>query len=340
MNQIKQIVRKNVQLCILLGIFLILFIVMSVLSPSKFFTPNNLVSMMFQMSEFGILAIAMSVVILTGGINLSLSYGSMLAAILGTLLMQRMTGAGIHPILTMISGMVVILLVSMLLGAVNGFFISYIGVLPILVTLGTRSVFEGIGLNITKGMAVSGYPSDFTIFGNGNLAGIPIPFIIYVIVIIVTTILIQRTPWGVSVYMMGGNKTATELSGINTKRVLMGVYILSGALCGVAGIIMASRYNSARTDYGNSYIMQSVAASVLGGTDINGGEGTIIGTVVGVAILQVISSGLNIFGMNRNLVDILTGAILVVVLLIRFFTGHEKRANKKALLLQINKQDV
>jgi len=280
---------------------------------------------MFQMSELGVLAIGMSIVILTGGINLALSHSSMLAAIIGTLVMQAMVSAGMNPLLTILAGIIVIIAVSLILGAINGFFIAYVGVLPILVTLGTRSVFEGIGLNITKGSALSGYPPEFNFIGNGVFLGIPFPFLIYVAVIIVSTLLIQRTAWGMSVYMIGGNVKATELSGINTKKVLMGVYIICGILCGIAGVIMASRYSSARTDYGSSYVMQAVTAAVLGGTDINGGEGTIIGTVIGVAILQVISSGLNILGVNRNFVDIIIGAILIAVLTIRFFSNINER---------------
>jgi len=280
---------------------------------------------MFQMSELGVLAIGMSIVILTGGINLALSHSSMLAAIIGTLVMQAMVSAGMNPLLTILAGIIVIIAVSLILGAINGFFIAYVGVLPILVTLGTRSVFEGIGLNITKGSALGGYPPEFNFIGNGVFLGIPFPFLIYVAVIIVSTLLIQRTAWGMSVYMIGGNVKATELSGINTKKVLMGVYIICGILCGIAGVIMASRYSSARTDYGSSYVMQAVTAAVLGGTDINGGEGTIIGTVIGVAILQVISSGLNILGVNRNFVDIIIGAILIAVLTIRFFSNINER---------------
>ncbi len=321
-------IQRNLQLYLLLAILLVLFIVMSVLSPSKFFTPNNISSMMFQMAELGVLSIGMSIVILTGGINLALSHSSMLAAILGTLVMQAMVAAGLNPLLTILVGSVVIIATSLILGAVTGFFIAHVGVLPMLVTLGTRSVFEGIGLNITKGSAISGYPAEFDFIGNGVFMGIPFPFLIYIIVIIVSILLIQRTSWGISVYMIGGNIKATELSGINTKNVLMGVYMMCGILCGIAGIIMASRYSSARTDYGSTYVMQAVTATVLGGADINGGEGTIIGTVIGVAILQVISSGLNILGVNRNLVDIIIGAILIAVLSIRFFTKFERRIKK------------
>jgi len=135
---LKSNIQNNKQLYMLVIIFLALFILMSILSPSKFLTSNNISSMMFQMSELGVLAIGMSIVILTGGINLALSHSSMLAAIIGTLVMQAMVSAGMNPLLTILAGIIVIIAVSLILGAINGFFIAYVGVLPILVTLGTR----------------------------------------------------------------------------------------------------------------------------------------------------------------------------------------------------------
>ena len=325
MESIKQAVSKNIKIYILFGILVCLIIIMSMLSPGGFFSARNFRSMSFQMAEFGILAIGMSIVILTGGIDLSISYNATLSRIIGTMLMRSMVNNGMNPVITIIAGIAVIMIVSIICGAVNGYFVAYVGVLAILVTLGTRSVFEGIGLNLTRGSAVSGMPGEFQFIGNGSVYGVPVPIIIYIIVAIAAYIITRRTTWGVSVYMLGGNARATEFSGVNTKAVLMKVYIMCGALAGIAGVIMTSRYNSARTDYGFSYVMQSVAASVLGGTDIMGGAGSVVGTVIAVAILQVISTGLNIFGVNRNLVDIINGLILLLVLTINFFSERKAR---------------
>ena len=161
MEGIRLIASKHLKIFILLGIFLLLIVVMTILSPDKFLTPQNFTSMAFQMSEFGILALGMTVVVLTGGVNLSITYSAMLSAILGTMLMKTMLGAQIDPVLTVLAGVAAILLLSFALGFFNGLFVSYVGVLSILVTLGTRSIFEGIGLDITKGSAVSGLPGPF-----------------------------------------------------------------------------------------------------------------------------------------------------------------------------------
>jgi ribose/xylose/arabinose/galactoside ABC-type transport system permease subunit len=333
MGAIKVVVSKNSKIYILLGILILLIILMSFLHPN-FFTMRNFTSMGFQMAEFGILAIAMSLVILTGGIDLSISFNAMLGGILGVFLMRSMMEYGIADPLIILAGILLILVICTICGMFNGFFVSYVGVMAILVTLGSRSIFEGIGLNLTRGAAVSGFPAPFAFIGQGVVLNyIPMPLIIYLAVIIVVSIFIKRTPWGVSVYMLGSNERATRFSGINTKSVQMRVYMLCGLLAGVAGVVMTSRYNSARTDYGSIYVLQSVSAAVLGGTDIEGGSGTVIGTVIAVAILQVISSGLNIFGVNRNLVDIINGAILITVLTINFVVNRRRRikANTEAL---------
>ena len=284
----------------------------------------------FQMAEFGILAIGMSVVIMTSGINLSLVNSAMLAAITGAILMRGMNElGGIPDFLIIAAGIAGVMLVSILCGMVNGYFAAYIGVAPLLVTLGTQTVFNGISLNITRGSGISGFPALFQRIGAGTLGDVPYTVQIYLAVILLAFYLVERTPWGVSIYMVGGNEKATRFSGINTRAVLMKVYIFSALMAGIAGVLIMSRYNSARADYGSSYTLQAVAATVLGGTDINGGSGHILGTVIAVCILQAVSSGFNIIGINRNITDIVTGLILVVVLSINFFSSRA-RGRKKA----------
>ena len=311
--------------------FLFLFLVvlvgiMSLLAPGKFLTIKNFKNMGFQMAEFGILAIGMSIVIMTGGINLSLVNSAMLSAIVGAFVMRTLYngGDGMADVLVIMIGIVVVLGVSALCGMVNGFFVAYIGVVPMLVTLGTKTMFDGISLNITRGSAISGLPKLFTRIGAGSVGNVPYTILIYAAVILIAYFLIERTPWGVSVYMLGGNEKATRFSGINTHKSIMKVYIFSAMMAGISGILMTSRYNSARADYGSSYTMQSVAATVLGGTAITGGSGHVLGTVIAVAILQVISSGFNIIGVNRNITDIVTGLILVGVLSFKFLASRER----------------
>jgi simple sugar transport system permease protein len=310
---------------ILFVIFIAAFILMSILSPGRFLSRGNLQSMAYQLPEFGILALSMMLVIVSGGINLSLTYTATLSMIVGGLAMASITQTGGPTAAALLAGIGLMLLMAVLCGALNGLVVVYLGVTPMIATLGTSTLFEGISLNITKGGAISGFPPEFIEIGNGIFLGIPIPMIIFIFVIIGLHLFLESSTFGSAVYMIGSNPKVSRYSGLNVKRVLLGVYIAAGLLAAVAGILMASRYNSAKESYGSSYLLQSVAASVLGGTDINGGEGKIIGTIIAVMLIQVISSGLNIFGFNRYLTNIVMGGILLLVLTIKFFTNRPSK---------------
>ncbi|GHV79989.1 ABC transporter permease [Spirochaetia bacterium] len=310
---------------ILFVIFIAAFILMTLLSPGRFLSRRNLLSMAYQLPEFGILALSMMLVIVSGGINLSLTYMSTLSMIIGGLAMAAITKSGGPAVAALFAGIGLMILIALLCGALNGIVVVYLGVTPMIATLGTSTLFEGISLNITKGGAVSGFPAEFLEIGNGTFLGIPIPLIILVAVIIGMYLFLERSGFGSAIYMTGSNPKVSRYSGINVRRVLFWVYVVAGFLAAVAGVLMASRYNSAKESYGSSYLLQAVAASVLGGTDINGGEGKIVGTIIAVMIIQVISSGLNIFGFNRYLTNIVMGAILLLVLTIKFLMNRSSK---------------
>ena len=323
----KEHFKRNSYQYALLLLLIVLMIVMECLAPGKFLSVKNFKNMSFQMAEFGILAIGMSIVIMTGGINLSIVNSAMLASIVSAYVMRALYngGNGMADVPCIIIGILVTLVIAALCGMFNGFFVAYIGILPMLATLGSQTVFNGISLNITRGSSVSGFPKLFQKIGNGTLGNIPYTLLIYIVVIVIAYFLIERSRWGISVYMVGGNEKATRFSGINTKRTVMLVYVFSAVLSGIAGILMTSRYNSAKADYGSSYTMQAVAATVLGGTSIKGGSGHVMGTVIAVCIIQVISSGFNILKLNRNFTDIATGLILVIVLTVNFLVSQRKK---------------
>jgi simple sugar transport system permease protein len=323
----KQFIRQRLKTNegILFVIFLAAFILMSILSPGRFLSRGNLQSMAYQLPEFGILALSMMLVIVSGGINLSITFTATLAMIVGGLAMAAITTKGGYFGLALFAGIGLMILTAFVCGALNGFVVAYLGITPMIATLGTSTLFEGISLNITKGGAVSGFPVEFLEIGGGAFLGIPVPMIIFIFFIIGVYLFLERSRFGSAIYMIGSNPKVSRYSGINVKQVLFWVYAVAGFLAAISGVLMASRYNSAKESYGSSYLLQSVAASVLGGTNINGGEGKIIGTIIAVMIIQVISSGLNIFGFNRYLTTIVMGGILLLVLTIKFFTkGYQK----------------
>lgn len=306
---------------VLFVIFILVFALMSVLSPGQFLSAGNIQSMAFQLPEFGILAIAMMSAIVSGGINLSITYTATLSSVIGAVIMVAMNQAGVSIGFTILAGSLGMILTGLVCGAINGFVVAYIGVAPMLVTLGSMTLFEGISLNITKGGAISGLPDAFLWFGNEAILGIPVPMYIFIVVVVLTWYLFGKSRFGLSVYMIGCNPRATMFSGIDVKKTLFKVYLFSGFLCALAGLLMTSRYNSAKESYGSSYLLQSITASVLGGTDIAGGYGSLAGTVIAVMIIQVVSSGLNIFGVNRYLTNVVMGCILIFVIALNYFNS-------------------
>ncbi len=310
---------KNINELTLSLILFISILSVGLLSPSRFFTYNNLMSTLRQMPEFGILTLAMMFPILLGGINLSIVTTATMSGIISTYFLTGPLSKE-NPVLSITLAIMLSLVIAAIAGIINGYIVAYIGVAAMLVTLGTTTLFEGISLNLTKGGSISGFPIIFSYITVKNILGIPVPFIIYIIFILLSYLILHKSAFGTKIYMIGCNETATEFSGINTKKIILMTYIYSAILSAVSGIIMMSRYNSAKVDFGSSYVMQSITAVILGGVSISGGHGNIFGTVISVAIIQVISKGLNMINVDRNVVDIIMGIILITVLAIRYIS--------------------
>jgi ribose/xylose/arabinose/galactoside ABC-type transport system permease subunit len=169
-------------------------------------------------------------------------------------------------------------------------------------------------VSLTKGYVISGFPAPILFIGNGVVFGIPMPMLIFVGCAIFVSLLLRRTAFGVSVYMMGSSEKAALYSGIHIRKMLLKIYALSGFLCGIAALVMISRFNSAKAGYASSYLLVTILAAVLGGVDPFGGFGKMMGLVLALLVLQVISSGLNLFGLSGHLPIALWGGILIFVL--------------------------
>ena len=323
-------IKRNPKEFTLFIVFLVTFAIMSLLSPKMFLSAINMQSMAFQMAEFGILAFAMMIVVLTGGINLSLTYNASLSGVVMALVLRAMHTNGDNPTVSILVSIVAALLVALACGVINGILVAYIKVTPILATLGTMMLFKGIGQNLTQGYSITGFPEEFSFFGNGTVSGIPVSFLIFLVVAFICWLLLEKTPWGIEVHMVGNNAVAVEYSGVDVKRVLFRVYLTSALLCFCATLIMTSRYNSMKPEYGYSYMLQSVLAVVLGGTSINGGYGKVVGTLLSITILQILSSGLNIFGVNKFFIDVIMGAMLIFVLALNFILLKKGKRTAKS----------
>lgn len=311
--------RSAIVLFALLGAVSLTFLL--VLGPS-ILSRGSLEAMAFQMPELGILSLAMMISLLSGGINLAVIATANFVAILMAFMLKALevplAGAEAIPGLALV--ILAGLIIASLVGLLNGLIIAYVGVSPILATLGTMTLLEGIAIGLTRGTVVSGFPDALLALGNAKLLGLPVPLWIFFVCAVPMAFVLSRMPLGISIYMIGSNEEATRYSGVNTKLALVKVYVISGLLCGVAAVVMMARFNSANASYAESYLLVTILAAVLGGVDPFGGFGRVLGLVLALVILQVTASGFNLLGFSSHLTLAIWGMLLIVTLMAGFST--------------------
>ena len=276
----------------------------------NFLSWGNWVNILRQTSINGILAIGMTYVILTKGIDLSV--GSVLA--LGGLVTGSLvTGAAPHgAFISMLAG----LAVGLVLGAVNGALVARLAVAPFVVTLGMLSVARGLTFIYNDGMPIANLSKDFRYIGQGMVGEVPVPVIILAITFAIFWFILKFTTFGRYVYAVGGNERSAKTSGISTRWVIFTVYLISGLLSALAGLILAARTTSALPQAGVAYELDAIAAVVIGGTSLSGGVGTLSGTLVGALIIGVINNGLDLLNVSAYWQTIVKGSIIVIAVII------------------------
>lgn len=295
-----------------LALPLIGLIVVSVLmglASDNFFTLSNLMNVLRQVSIVGVLAVGMTFVILTGGIDLSVGAAM---ALVGTLSAGLVVHSGLPAELALVLG----LFLGLGIGVINGFLVSYGKMPAIIVTLATMGMARGLGLIYTGGHPISGLPSWISWFGIGRIWTIPVPVILMLIIYAVAWVLLERTAFGRHVYAIGGNETAARLSGVKTQRVKLAVYCVSGVTSALAAIILTGRLMSGQPNAGVGFELDAIAAVVLGGTAIAGGRGLVLGTLIGAVLLGILNNGLNLMGINPYLQDVIKGGIILLAIYI------------------------
>lgn len=290
--------------------FTIIFICLSLLSP-RFLTVSNMVNITRQVSFNGIIAIGMTFVVMTGGIDLSVGSVVALTGIVSASFSVAEAGKEIPLFAALMIGAAV----SLLCGFLNGFMVTKGKVAPFIATMVMMTVVRGVALVYSNGRPITGYNEAYKAIGQGSLLGIPIPVLIFVAVIIISTLLLHYSRFGRHVYAVGGNIISAKASGLNVNRIITQVYMLSALFAGVAGIALSSRVNAASPTSGEGYELDAIAAAVIGGTSLSGGSGIIIGTVVGALIIGIISNGLDILNVSAYYQKIIKGVIILIAVL-------------------------
>lgn len=286
-----------------------LCIVTSIINP-RFLSPTNLTNMANVIGLFGVFSLGLGLVIITGGVDLSV--GS-LFALSGVILSIALTEWHWH--WTLAAGLVIVL--PMLLGGIHGWLVTRLNIQPFIVTLCGLLLYRGLARFIandnTKGFGDSAGFETLRDLARGKVLGLPMPFVIFVVLALIMWVVLHRSVYGRYLMAVGRNEQATRFSGVNTRRVVISAYILMGLLAGIAGILLAFYTNSiSPSNHGNFFELYGIAAAVLGGCSLRGGEGSILGIVIGTALLQVLQNLVNLLGIPSSLNFAVMGAVVLV----------------------------
>lgn len=301
-----------------LFVLLVLCLLLTILSP-VFLTGRNLINILQQITVNGVVAVGITLVIFTGGIDISV--GSVLALV-GVIMGKLMVEMGVQPFLAIIVG----ILVGMACGAFNGLMIAKFKLQPMIATLGMMSMARGAALTIANGKTITGYSQGFRYIGSGVIPGteIPVQIIFMLILYGVVFYIMKYRKAGRYIYAIGGNEEATRLSGINVTQYKMMAYIASGISCALASIVLVSKLNSAQSSAGLGYEMDAIASAVIGGASLTGGFGSIWGTLAGAVVIGVIRNGLNLLNVSSYLQQFILGAVILAAVLFDSYKIHKK----------------
>lgn len=290
----------------LIGLVL-LCIVITIVTPN-FLSVSNITNVFTQVSVNAIIAIGMTFVILTGGIDLSVGSTLAISGAVGASIVKSTGNVFLAIIVAAVIGIAV--------GLINGLLVSKGKLQAFIVTLATMTIFRGATLVFTDGTPISKLPEAFVKIGNGKLGFMPIPVIITIIIAIIAVYALSQTRFGRYLYALGGNEDASRLSGINTDKIKTLVYVVSGFASAIAGVIITSRIGSASPNAGTGFELDAIAAVVIGGTSLAGGEGTITGTLIGTLIIGVLNNGLKLMNVSPFYQSIVKGLVILIAVLL------------------------
>lgn len=285
-------------------IVMVLIIAFFLYRSARFGTVDNLQTILVAAAPFALIALGQTLVILTGGIDLSVGSVIAASAVFGSLTAKAFPD---QIWLAIVAGVVV----GFIAGAINGFVVSVIKVPPFIATLGMLTLASGVAYVAGNGAPITGLPADFSSIANAQFGGLTLPVILMIVGILGLAIIMRRTTWGMRVYAIGGNPIAAGIAGINVGRTIFSVYAISGMLAGISGVMLASRVTLGAPNLGVGYELDAIAAVVIGGASLLGGRGSIWGTALGLLLIQTLNNGLDILTVPAYWQKVIKGVLIV-----------------------------
>ncbi|MET0259099.1 MAG: ABC transporter permease [Methylobacterium sp.] len=298
---------------IALGLFAI---ILSMAAPN-FLSAYNLTVVARAAAFVGLVALGQTLVLLLGGIDLSVGAAAGLSAIVGSLLL---TSAGVHPWLVI----PLACLFGLCLGLINGVFIAYLKLNPFIVTLASGEIFAGMTLVVTEGYPIRPLGAGFRVFGQGEILGLPVPVWFFLVSAAILIWVLRNTKFGRNIFAIGGNRDAAVLVGIRIRRVELLVYGLAGMFAAMAGMLYASRMDAGQPSVGEGWMLQAITAAIIGGTSLRGGQGTIVGTALGALLLAMLANGTVLLNVSGFWQRVIVGLVVLVAILVDLARRHRR----------------
>ena len=302
-------------------LFFLVYCAFSLLFVNKFANPVNLMNILVQSADLIILASGMTFVFMNGGIDFSITAVLGLGSVLGA---RIMTLPG-DPVAMTIAGIVLMLFIGLAIGCVNGLTVTLLKMPSFIATMATQLIFSGLALWYTHSATIGGLPKMFSFVGRGKVFGVPMPIIIMTLVVLVTAFVLHRTVLGRYIFAIGTNHRTSRISGIPVKKTIFKLFLFSGGLAALSGIIMTSRSGAGMPALGKTILMDVVGAVVIGGTSVTGGSGSIIGTAIGAMLIIVLNNSLNLLRVDWFVINALKGTMIVLVALLSVVRDAKNR---------------
>lgn len=336
MQSFRKAFRSDLNFSILILVTVGILIWMAIALGDKMYNATNFSSMMFQMAEFGLMCLGMGLTMLLGGIDLSIVANANLAGVIASFIL---TNAGLVEAMgdgVIAIGVIVAIVLAAVCGLLNGTLIAKFSINPIVTTLGTMILYNGIGMAMTGGKGITGFSSAFTALGTATAGIFPVTFILFGIAAAVIIFIMTKTAFGKKVYMIGENHIAARFSAINNEKDIQIVYMLSGLLAGIAGIMIIARVNSGKMGYGDTYLMQAILVCVLGGISPSGGKGKVLGIVIALFAIQILQSSFTMWQITPYAKNMIWGIVLIgLIFLNKLIESMDLRRQKQILHEQL-----